>query len=68
LVAIVPIHVVAQLSGYHAPDASSDLVRLVSEAAEQSVEGVIFDSYGQMPMIRLDWVRQAVRKAQRDSD
>ncbi len=68
LVATVPIHVVAGLSGYHAPDGSSDLVRSVSEAAESSAAGVIFDSYGQMPMARLDWIRQAVRKAQRDAE
>lgn len=46
---------------------AADLVRWVSELVTASPRGVTFAHYGAMPRARLAWVKQAIRKAQRDT-
>jgi hypothetical protein len=44
---------------------SASLVRAVSSAVTRG-KNVMFTEYGKMPLVRLAWIKQAVRKAQRD--
>jgi hypothetical protein len=62
------LHVALNMGGVDlGPRDSAELVRTVSEVVQQGATEVIFDEYGSLPLSRIGWIRQAVRKAQRDA-
>lgn len=62
----LPLHVKFTTAGFAGPKDSTELVRGVSEAAQDQVVEIVFDNYGGTPLSRLAWIKQAVRKALRD--